>query len=266
MSVTASRMERPDYGIDAPGVVRNLFLAGAIGWLVWGTAQLGLWSGQLVIPVSGTRLIFPLTGMGFGCGIGFTLMGVWMVWDSKIGKVRSRERLLRRINWTGAERVLDVGCGRGLMLIGAAKRLTTGRATGIDIWQAEDLSGNRPEATLENARREGVLDRIEVQTGDMRQMPFADNTFDVVVSRAAIHNLYETGDRAQAISEIARVLKPGGRALIEDIRHHQQYAAVFTKHGCADIRRVSSYVVSMLLMLITFGSLRPATLIVRKSA
>jgi SAM-dependent methyltransferase len=262
----ASRSERPDYGIDAPGVVRNLFLVGVIGWLVWGTATLDLWSGQIVIPLPGIRLIFPLAGMGFGCGIGFTLMGVWMVWDSKIGKVRSRELLLRRITWTGKERVLDVGCGRGLMLVGAAQRLRTGKATGIDIWQAEDLSGNRPEATLENARREGVLDRVEVQTGDMRQIPFADNTFDVVVSRAAIHNLYETADRAQAISEIARVLKPGGRALIEDIRHHQQYTTVFTEHGCADVRRVGSHVVYVLLLLITFGSLRPATLIVRKSA
>ena len=266
MCAIASRLERPDYGIDAPGVVRNLFLVGAIGWLVWGTAALGLWSGQLVIPIPGLRLILSLTGMGLGCGVGFTAMGVWMLWDSKIGKVRGRERLLERIPWTGKERVLDVGCGRGLMLIGAAKRLTTGRAVGIDLWQTEDLSGNRPEATLENARREGVLDRVEVETGDMRQMPFADNTFDVVVSRAAIHNLYETGDRAQAISEIARVLKPGGQALIEDIRHHQQYAAVFTKHGCADVRHVGSQVVYVLLLLITFGSLRPATLIVRKSA
>lgn len=44
MNVTA-RSEHPDYGIDAPGVVRNLFLVGIIGWLVWGTATLGLWSG-----------------------------------------------------------------------------------------------------------------------------------------------------------------------------------------------------------------------------
>ena len=266
MCATASVPERPDYGLDAPGVVRNLFLAGAIGWLVWGTATLGLWSGQLVIPLPGLRLVFPLTGMGFGCGVGFTLMGVWMVWESKIGKLRSRERLLQRIAWTGKEQVLDVGCGRGLMLIGAAKRLTTGRATGIDIWQAEDLSGNRPEATLENARREGVADRVDVQTGDMRKMPFASNTFDIVVSRAAIHNLYKAGDRAQAIGEIARVLKPGGQALIEDIRHLQEYAAVFTKNDCADVRYVGSRVVSVLLMLITFGSLRPSTIVVRKSA
>src|SRR5262245_23242593 len=109
-------------------------MVGAIGLLVWGTATLGIWSGQFIIPVGGTRLIFPLTGIGLGSGLGCTLMGVWMLWDSKIGKIRSRESLLQRITWTGQERVLDVGCGRGLMLIGAAKRLTTGKATGIDIW------------------------------------------------------------------------------------------------------------------------------------
>ena len=111
------------------------------------------------------------------------------------------------------------------MLVGAAKRLTTGSATGIDIWQAEDLSGNRPEATLENARREGVADRIEIQTADMREIPFPDATFDAVVSCSAIHNLYAAPDRAKAIREIARVLKPGGQAVIDDIRHGREYAA-----------------------------------------
>ncbi|HEV7860887.1 MAG TPA: class I SAM-dependent methyltransferase [Pyrinomonadaceae bacterium] len=264
MDESPSKSERPDYGIDAPGVVRNLFLVGGLGFLVWGTAALGWWSGVLSIPLPGGGLNLSLTGMGFGCGVGFTSMGIWMLWSSKVGKVRSRERLFQRIMWTGKERVLDVGCGRGLMLIGAAKRLTTGSATGIDLWQAEDLSGNRPEATLENARREGVADRIEVKTADMRRIPFADQTFDVVVSCAAIHNLYKAGERAEAISEIARVLKPGGQALIDDIRHIQEYASVFSQNGCAEVRQVGSRVVSVLLMLITFGSLRPGTLLVRR--
>src|SRR5262249_6543475 len=186
---------RPAYGLDAPGVVRNLFVAAAAGLTLFAGRAAGLWSGVLSLgPVK-----VALAPMGLSAGLGCLAMGIWMVWTSKVGKIRERERLLDRVRWSGNERVLDVGCGRGLMLVGGAKRLTTGRATGVDIWQAEDLSGNRPEATLENARREGVADRVEVKTADMRELPFPDASFDVVVSNAAIHNLYAAADRARAI-------------------------------------------------------------------
>ncbi len=189
---------------------------------------------------------------------------LWMIWTSKVGKIRERERLLDRIAWTGGERVLDVGCGRGLMLVGAAKRLSSGKATGVDIWQAEDLSGNRPEAPLENARREGVADRVEVKTADMRALPFPDGAFDVVVSSAAIHNLYAAADGAKAVAEIVRVLKPGGRAVVDDIRHGAEYAAVFTKAGCRDVRRVGSRAAALFLALVTMVSLHPDTLVAQK--
>jgi SAM-dependent methyltransferase len=257
MGDSAGRPARADYGLDAPGVVRNLFLVGAGGLLLGGTAAFGLWSGG-VGPVN-------LTGMFLGCGVSFTLTGLGMVWNSTRGKVREREGLLDHVPWTGAEQVLDVGCGRGLLLVGAAKRLTTGRATGIDVWQAEDLSGNRPEAAVENARREGVADRVEVRTADMRQLPFADGSFDVVVSRAAVHNLYAATDRAQAIREVARVLKPGGRALIADIRHGTEYTATFAANGCPSVERLDSPAVSVLLSLVTFGALRPVTLLAQKA-
>src|SRR5262249_9734651 len=222
--------EKPDYGLDAPGVVRNLLIAGVLGLLIWGTAYFGLWSGELAGHIGSVEVRFPASG-ALWPGAGCTAMALWMLGSSKVGKVRDREKLLDRIPWTGAERVLDVGCGRGLMLVGAARRLTGGKAVGIDIWQAEDLSGNRPEATLENARREGVADRVEVQTADMRKIPFPDGAFDVVVSSQAIHNVYDAGGRAQAIAEIARVLAPGGRALLRDIRHTRDYAAVLAANG-----------------------------------
>jgi arsenite methyltransferase len=261
-----SSSRAPDYGLDAPKVVRNLLLAGALGLLIWGTAALGVWSGELVVgPIGGIALRFPALG-ALWAGAGCTAMALWMIWSSKVGKIRRREQLLQRIPWTGRERVLDVGCGRGLMLIGAAKRLTTGRATGIDVWQAEDLAGNRPEATLDNARREQVADRVEVQTADMRKIPFPEGTFDVVLSCAAIHNIYSADGRAEAIREIARVLKPGGCALIDDIRHAGDYAATFAANGCGDIRRIGSRLGTVFLALITMGSLRPATLLVRKTA
>lgn len=247
-----------DYGIDAPYVIRNLAIAGAIALLVFALMATGVWSGR----IAGVR--FGAIGFLF-MAIALFVSAVGMWWSSRYGKVSEREKLLSLINWRGDEQVLDVGCGRGLMLIGAAKRLTTGKATGIDIWQSEDLSGNKPEATLENAQREGVADRVEIKTADMRKMPFADATFDVIVSRAAIHNLYNAADRAAAIREIARVMKSGGLALIDDIRHFRQYAAVFTESDC-DVRRISSPAASTLWTIVTFGSLQPATLVVRKSS
>jgi arsenite methyltransferase len=266
MTDARTRSDAPDYGLDAPGVVRNLGIAAAVGFLVWLTAALRLWSGVLRIgPIAGVELRFPADAALWPAA-GCAAMATWMVWTSKFGKIRERERLLDRIAWSGSERVLDVGCGRGLMLIGAAKRLSTGTATGIDIWQSEDLSGNRPDAVLDNARREGVADRVDARTADMRKIPFPDGTFDVVVSSAAIHNIYSAEGRAQAIGEIARVLKPGGCALIDDIRHTSEYASAFAAGGCRDVRRLGSRTAAAFLALVTMGSLRPGTLLVRKPA
>lgn len=254
--------EAPDYGLDAPAVVRNLVLCGTAGLVIFGGKALGLWSA--VLPIGPVR--FEFASMGLFAGAGCMAMGLWMLWSSKVGKIRRRERLLDHLEWTGRERVLDVGCGRGLMLVGAAKSLTTGKATGIDIWQAEDLSGNRPEATLENARREGVADRVEIQTADMREIPLPDGSIDAVVSCAAIHNIYDARERAKALSEIARVLAPGGQILLDDIRHPREYAAALAASGCSDVRRVDSRFASALLALVTMGSLRPGTVVGRKSA
>lgn len=256
----------PDYGIDAPGAVRNLFLVAAIAGVLWALKLTHIWSGILQFTIGGVNVILPLKRMAPGVFVGSLGMGLWMIWGSRVEKLREREWLLDRIEWTGHERVLDVGCGRGLMLVAAARRLTDGRATGIDIWQQEDLSGNRPEAPLENAASEGVRERVEVQTADMRQMPFPDATFDVAVSCSAIHNLYKASERTEAIAEIARVLKPGGYALIDDIRHGSEYAAAFAAHGCRDVRDVRSTTGKILMMVITMGSLRPAKLVVRKDA
>jgi SAM-dependent methyltransferase len=256
--------ERADYGIDAPGVVRNLLLIGTAGLLLWSSVMAGLWSGSIPLPIPGQTVTLELKGTGLILGIVCLAMAAWMLWDSKVGKLRSSERLLDRIRWRGDEQVLDVGCGRGLLLIAAARRLTSGTATGIDIWQSEDLSDNRRQATVDNARREGLSERIKIESANMRRMPFAPESFDVVVSRAAIHNLYQAEDRLQALQEIVRVLKKGGYALIDDIRHIDQYAAALARLGCSDIQRHGSRIEAFLLMLLTWGSLRPGVLVVRK--
>jgi SAM-dependent methyltransferase len=252
---------RPDYGVDAPGVIRNLLLVAFTGLLTWATARAGWWSGSIGNAHVTIHVAQSVLWPGSACAI----TAVWMLWHSKVGKVRGREALLDQLTWTGAERVLDIGCGRGLMLIGAARRVARGTATGIDIWQEEDLSGNHPDATRQNAIREGVADRVTVQTADMRALPFADGSFDVVLSSAAIHNLYEAHDRLKAINEIARVLKPGGQLLIDDIRHCSEYAKGLRQAHCT-VRRTDARIISLLTTLWTFGSLRPGTLLATKSA
>ena len=141
------------------------------------------------------------------------------------------------VNLRGDEMVLDVGCGRGLLLNIAAKRLTTGKAVGIDLWQMEDLTDNRPEATLANAEAEGVADRVEVKTGDMQQMPFLDETFDVAVASMSIHNIRDRDGRVRAVREIARVLKPGGRVALQDFQCTEEYAQTLREMGWSNVER-----------------------------
>jgi ubiquinone/menaquinone biosynthesis C-methylase UbiE len=131
------------------------------------------------------------------------------------GKLRVWERELDRVGLRGDEQLLDMGCGRGAVLIAAARRLPTGRAVGADLW-SKDQSGNRPEATLANAAAAGVADRIEVHTADMTALPFADASFDVVTSAMAIHNIPSPEARFRAVDEAVRVLRPGGQLLIAD--------------------------------------------------
>jgi ubiquinone/menaquinone biosynthesis C-methylase UbiE len=117
------------------------------------------------------------------------------------------------------------------LLIGAAKRLTTGRAVGIDIWSTKDLSGNAIAGTQANIEMEGVTDKVELRTEDASQMSFPDGSFDVVVSNLCIHNIPKRAGRDQACREIARVLRPGGMAVISDYKLTKKYAAVFAGLG-----------------------------------
>ncbi len=249
--VAMSKPARADYGVDAPTAVRNLLIVCALGILSLVTLLAGVWDKQSTFALLGR----PLISGGLASGV----MAVWMICSSKYGKVRERETFLDLLEWRGDERVLDVGCGRGLFLIGAAKRLTTGRAIGIDIWQAEDLSGNTPAAPLDNARIEGVADRVEVQTADARKLPFDDASFDVVLSSAALHNIYDAAERQAAVREIARVLKVGGRVLIADVRHLGQYAQTLRDagfDGAEDPARSVQKIVSRLLKILTFGAVQ----------
>ena len=222
--------ERANYGIDAPGLVRNFAFAG-IASLVLGIYfyyAFGVTRPALATVVLILGLVWGLWGLG---SAGF------MVWSSKVGKLKERDRILDAIPWRGDETVLDAGCGRGLLLIGAAKRLSTGRAVGVDIWQKGGQSGNSPEVTVQNARIEDVEGRVEIRDGDLRDLPLEDGSFDVVLSHLVLHNIYDREEREAALRELVRVLKPGGRLTIVDIWDTGEYARVLRASGMEDVRR-----------------------------
>ncbi len=248
-------MSQSRYGVDAPGLVRGFFYA-SLAIAVAGLMLLH-WAGSRTWAqwVAGVLLVIASYAL---------FMFAYMLWGSLVSKVHGRNAILDLVPWTGTERVLDVGCGRGLLLIGAAHRLTTGEAVGVDLWVQKDQNSNQQTATLENAKLERVEDRVRVETGDMRQLPFSDGSFDVVMSSWAVHNLELKQDREKALVEMVRVLKLGGWILLNDIVNRDEYEAEFRRLGLTDVRVVITSRWSDLFSgAVSFGSFRPATVVCR---
>ena len=207
---------RGSYGIDAP--YAPAFLAAmAVVYLLMAILS-GRW--RMLVPMTFMLafLVFYLHG---------TLRGKFVAWAG----------LLDQLHLRGDELILDLGCGRGAVLLMAAQHLTTGRAVGVDLWRSFDQSGNSLEATRRNASAEGVADRVELHTANMTSLPFADSSFDVVVSSVAIHNISRRADRDKAIEEAVRVLRPGGRLMIADVRATRQYREQLARSGMNEVGR-----------------------------
>lgn len=202
------------YGIDAPNVVRNLFFFGSLA------AALSLFAFSI------ENAVWFWIAFCYTATTAFLLIvfGAWMLYSSWVVKPKVLARLLDKFDLQEDETLLDLGCGRGLLMIEAAKRLSRGKAYGVDLWINKDQSGNVMEAAWENAHQEGVGDRVEIHTADIRFLPFPDGSFDAVVSSLVIHNIHQKREREKALSEMLRVLKPGGRFFLLDLHFGKEYA------------------------------------------
>ncbi len=212
---------RGRYGIDS-GAITVSFFAG----IQAGLAGLALWASR-----RRKRGVALTAGLASAAAAG-TAAGY--LYSTRRGKLAVWAELLDELNLRGDEQVLDVGCGRGAVLILVAHRLPEGRAVGADVWRRRDQSGNSRDAAVRNVAAERVADRVELIDGDARNLPFPADSFDVVVSNLVIHNIRDSSEREQALREAVRVLRPGGRLRIAD-RRADSYAAALRAAGCADV-------------------------------
>src|SRR6266516_3912472 len=137
-----------------------------------------------------------------------------------------RQRTANLAQLQPGEQVLDVGCGTGTLAIEVAHRVgRAGRMAGVDPG-AQQIARARAKA----AKRDIP---VEFQVGVIEQLPFPNQTFDVVFSTLMMHHLPKSLKR-QGLAEIARVLKPGGRLVIADFTRKQDrrgWAARFHAGG-----------------------------------
>jgi SAM-dependent methyltransferase len=220
--VSEWRRARARYGVDAGyGGIPVFLLVEA------GLVACDQWAKRRGKPVAGAFVKAAAVAM-LGVAAGY-------FYSTGPGKRSVWKELLDELSLRGDEHVLDIGCGRGAVLIAAARRLPHGLATGADIWRLRDQTGNSRAAAERNARIEGVSERVEFADADARDLPFPGGWFDVVLSNLAFDNIRGSEERATALREAVRVLRPGGQMRIVDDRA-DRYAPVLQGAGCVDVQ------------------------------
>jgi arsenite methyltransferase len=213
---------KPSYGIEAPRKTAILFFAGA--------AAVG--AGLALQPISVGEFHLTLIGptlLALGC-LSLALFASRLAYSLR-GRFNLRKRMLGAVNWRGGETVLDIGAGRGLLAIGAAKRLRYGAVVALDAWEAGDATALKLDTIQRNIDLARVHDRVELRSDDPWDIAFVDNSFDVVLSLLFLHRIENPGDRIKACCEIARVLKPHGVAVVADCANVKQYARALEAAG-----------------------------------
>ncbi|MDA4126290.1 MAG: class I SAM-dependent methyltransferase [Thaumarchaeota archaeon] len=216
------------YGIDDPRIIIELGVAGILAVAV------GIFISSYTA-TSNPRAA--ATALLVGPGVGFLILVVVtaLYWSSRLGKVREMTKIINAIPWGGGEIVLDLGCGRGLAMVLAAKRLESGYALGVDTWSKASIWGNDPHSILANALREKVDSKVEAVKGNSVQLPLADGSVDTILAGVSIHRLARRKHREALFAEIARVLKQGGRIGILDAGNGHEYSSLLDKVGLRDI-------------------------------
>jgi ubiquinone/menaquinone biosynthesis C-methylase UbiE len=211
------RSEKPKYGLYAIKIIAILFsIIEIIGLLLLSTGYFVF--NNIFLKISGGIII------AFGI---YMIVAHFLSLYVFTGFDATRfDWIAKLLELEGSEYVLDVGSGTGRTAVQIAKRLNTGKLVGIDIWDTMEISGNSPKRAYKNAEIEGVRSRIEFKFGNVLEIPFDDDVFDIVTCSSVLNNLPGEQNRIKALKEIFRVLKPKGKCmLLEPLRNFRMFCA-----------------------------------------
>jgi arsenite methyltransferase len=210
-------MKHFHYALDAPIVPFLLILGGCISLMSVALSKASSWSYLYGIFMLAAGIIYIHT----------SLRGKFLIWKS----------IINQLHFNGNEKVLDLGCGHGAVLIMFARQLIHGgRADGVDLWRNRDQSNNSETEAQRNIVSNHVQDRTKLITADMVSLPLQNNIYDYVVSGFAFHNIKPKDNRIKALIEACRVLKPNGHLIIVDTEHNgNQYMKVLKEAGFKNI-------------------------------
>ena len=189
-----TRKEKPFYGYYALGRFHIIVAL----WFVFG----------ILI----ATLLWQVGGIVIICFGAYMYLTYWL--GAYLSKPSMSFDLSEILALNGSEYVLDIGCGLGKVTIGVAKLLKKGQVVGIDIWDKMDIRNVSQERAYQNAEIEGERDKVEFKTGNVLDIPFPDNSFDLVTAGGVLLAFWHNKTRLKALSEILRVLRPGGKFLL----------------------------------------------------
>jgi ubiquinone/menaquinone biosynthesis C-methylase UbiE len=135
-------------------------------------------------------------------------------------QTKIREMVMDELKWDGSGRAIDIGCGNGPLTIMAAKKYPESLVTGIDYWGG--MWEYSRDVCIENAKLEGVEDRVEFKKATASDLPFEEGYFDAAMSNLVFHEVKDTKDKTLLIKEALRVVKPGGVFAFQDIFHEEK--------------------------------------------
>lgn len=108
--------------------------------------------------------------------------------------------------------VLDAGCGAGRTTLALGRAQKKAQIVALDRFDSDYIAGGGLFLLERNLRQAGLTERVRIEHGDLTALPFADQTFDAVVSAHAVDHLGRSTEKG--LREILRVLKPGARFLL----------------------------------------------------